>query len=93
MSSSPDLVEAPRFRRMIDVAFFGAATSIRWRSASHDTLCRTHYAGLYVSVNETAVCFRDDAGEICRELKVSSHPEHLVGVRKDPALRLARIGR
>ncbi len=51
-----------------------------------------HYAGLYVSVKETAVCIRDNAGEICRELKVSSHPEDLVGVRKDPAWRLARIG-
>ena len=52
----------------------------------------THYAGLYVSVKETAVCIRDDAGEICREVKVSRHPEDLVGMRKDPAFRLARIG-
>lgn len=52
----------------------------------------THYAGLDVSVKETAVCIMDDAGEICRELKVPSHPEDLVGVLKDPAWRLARIG-
>jgi transposase len=84
------LVEALRFRLMIDVVSIGAATSIRWRSASHDTLCWTGRLGQ--RDRRVHLCIMDDAGEICRELKVSSHPEDLVGVRKDPAWRLARIG-
>jgi len=51
-----------------------------------------HYAGLDVSVKETAVCIVDEAGKILRELKVPSHPEDLVDVLKDPAWRLDRIG-
>jgi transposase len=51
-----------------------------------------HYAGLDVSVKETSVCIIDEAGKICREVKVPSHPEDLVDVLKDPAWRLERIG-
>jgi transposase len=51
-----------------------------------------HYAGLDVSVKETSVCIVDEAGQICREVKVPSHPEDLVDVLKDPAWRLDRIG-
>ena len=47
-----------------------------------------HYAGLDVSVKETSVCIIDEAGKICREVKVPSHPEDLVDVLKDPAWRL-----
>ena len=46
-----------------------------------------HYAGLDVSVKETSICIVDEAGRICREMKVVSHPEDLLAV-----LWLERVG-
>jgi transposase len=51
-----------------------------------------HYAGLDVSVKETSVCIVDETGKICREVKVASHPEDLVGLLRDPAWQLERVG-
>ena len=51
-----------------------------------------HYAGLDVSVKETSVCILDETGKVCRELKVTSHPDDLVQVLRDPAWRLERVG-
>lgn len=51
-----------------------------------------HYAGLDVSVKETTICVVDEAGTICREIKVTSHPDDLIAVLKDPALHISRIG-
>ena len=51
-----------------------------------------HYAGLDVSVKETSICIVDEAGRICREMKVISHPEDLLAVLCDPAWRLERVG-
>jgi transposase len=51
-----------------------------------------HYVGLDVSVKETSVCIVDEAGKICRELKVPSHPEDLVDALKDSAWPIERIG-
>ncbi len=51
-----------------------------------------HYAGLDVSVKETSVCIVDEVGDICREVKVASHPEDLAQLLKDPAWQFARIG-
>jgi transposase len=51
-----------------------------------------HYAGLDVSVKETSVCIVDEAGNICRELKVASHPRDLVRLLKDPTWQFARVG-
>src|ERR1039457_220955 len=51
-----------------------------------------HYVGLDVSVKETSVCIVDEAGKICREVKVPSHPEDLAAALNDPAWRLERIG-
>ena len=51
-----------------------------------------HYAGLDVSVKETSICIVDEAGRICRETKVVSHPEDLLAVLCDPAWRLERVG-
>lgn len=51
-----------------------------------------YYAGLDVSVKETAVCIVDETGKMCRELKVASHPEDLVEALTDPALPLDRVG-
>ena len=49
-----------------------------------------HYAGLDVSVKETSICIVDEAGRICREMKVVSYPEDLLAVLCDPAWRLER---
>ncbi len=51
-----------------------------------------HYAGLDVSVKETAICIVDETGTVCREMKVPSHPEDLARVLKDPAWNFERIG-
>ncbi len=51
-----------------------------------------HYAGLDVSVKETSLCIVDEAGRICREMKVVSHPADLLAVLCDPAWRLERVG-
>ena len=51
-----------------------------------------HYAGLDVSVKETSICIADEAGRICREMKVVSHPEDLLTVLCDPAWQLERVG-
>ncbi len=51
-----------------------------------------HYVGLDVSVKETSVCIVDEAGKVCRELKVPSHREDLVDALKDSTWRIERIG-
>lgn len=51
-----------------------------------------HYAGVDISVKETAACIVDETGKICRQVKVVSHPDDLTAVLKDPALRIERIG-
>ena len=51
-----------------------------------------YYAGLDVSVKETSVCIVNEAGKVCREVKVISHPEALVRALQDPAWRFTRIG-
>lgn len=51
-----------------------------------------HYAGLDVSVKETAICIVDETGRICREIKVVSHPEDLSKVLAEAGFRIERIG-
>ena len=51
-----------------------------------------HYAGLDVSVEENSVCILDETGKICREVKVTSHPEDLLRILQDPAWHFERIG-
>ena len=51
-----------------------------------------HYAGLDVSLKETSICILDEAGKICREIRVASHPEDLLRILQDPAWHLERIG-
>ncbi|SCB52317.1 IS110 family transposase [Rhizobium lusitanum] len=51
-----------------------------------------HYVGLDVSVKETSLCIVDEAGTICRELKVTSHPDDLIEVLSNPSWHLVRIG-
>ena len=51
-----------------------------------------HYAGLDVSVKETAICIVDENGRICREAKVVSHPEDLSKALTGTGFRIERIG-
>jgi transposase len=51
-----------------------------------------HFAGLDVSVKDTSVCIVDDTGRIVREVKVTSEPEALLLVLKNPAYHFKRIG-
>src|ERR1700754_3986123 len=51
-----------------------------------------HYAGLDVSVKETSICIVDEAGRICREAKMPSHPDDLMRLLKDPSWQLVRVG-
>lgn len=38
----------------------------------------SYYAGLDVSLEETAICIVDDTGAIVRELRAASDPESLI---------------
>lgn len=51
-----------------------------------------HYAGLDVSVKETAICIVDEGGQIFRELKVASHPEDLARALSAIGGHVERIG-
>src|SRR4051794_16584623 len=57
-----------------------------------ETRSMKHYAGLDVSVEETSVCILDETGRICREVKVTSHPEDLLRILQDPIWHFERIG-
>jgi hypothetical protein len=60
--------------------------------ASWEERSMKHYAGLDVSVKETSLCIVDEAGRICREMKVVSHPEDLLA-RPNAHLKNEYIGR
>src|SRR6202795_3071071 len=79
-------VRVLRFRLMVDVV------CVEQPQASWEERSMKHYAGLDVSVKETSLCIVDEAGRICREMKVVSHPEDLLAVLCDPAWRLERVG-
>jgi transposase len=51
-----------------------------------------HFAGLDVSLEETAVCVVDEAGAMVREAQVPSEPEALVAFFQGSGLVLVRIG-
>ena len=51
-----------------------------------------HFAGLHVSVKATSVCIVDDTGKVVREVKVTSEPEALLAVLKNPAYHFKLIG-
>jgi hypothetical protein len=67
---------------------------LRFRLMKHQKEKRSmdHFAGLDVSVKATSVCIVDDTGKVVRELKVTSEPEALLAVLKNPAYHLKRIG-
>src|SRR6202795_949584 len=79
-------VRVLRFRLMVDVV------CVEQPQASWEERSMKHYAGLGVSVKETSLCIVDEAGRICREMKVVSYPEDLLAVLCDPAWRLERVG-
>jgi transposase len=51
-----------------------------------------HFAGLDVSLEETAVCVVDEAGGIVREARLPSEPEALVAFFRGLGLAMERIG-
>jgi transposase len=51
-----------------------------------------YFAGLDVSLEETAVCVVDDAGRIVREARVASEPEALVAFFRASGQEMERIG-
>jgi transposase len=51
-----------------------------------------HYAGLDVSLEETAVAVVDEAGKLVRDLKVASEPKALIEYFRSCGLALERIG-
>src|ERR671921_2322077 len=52
----------------------------------------TYFAGLDVSLDETAICVVDAAGTMVREARVPSEPEALVAFFQGLGLVLERIG-
>ena len=81
------LSEVLRFRLMVQRGLGRTSHKHQWEKRS-----MKHYAGLDVSVKETSLCILDETGKVCRELKVTSHPDDLVQVLQDPAWRLERVG-
>ena len=51
-----------------------------------------HFAGLDVSLEETAICVVDELGGTVREARVASEPEALVAFFRGPGLAMERIG-
>lgn len=51
-----------------------------------------HYAGLDVSLEETAICVVDRTGRIVKEMRAASEPEALVGALRGLDVSLERIG-
>ena len=51
-----------------------------------------HYAGLDVSLEETAICVVDDTGRIIKEVRAASEPQPLVAALLAIGLPLERVG-
>jgi transposase len=51
-----------------------------------------YFAGLDVSLEETAICIVDDTGRIVREARVASEPEALVAYFRACGLTMERVG-
>jgi len=52
----------------------------------------SHYAGLDVSLEETAICVVDSTGRIVRETRAPSEPEALIAALREIGLPLERVG-
>src|SRR4028118_1144153 len=51
-----------------------------------------HYAGLDVSLDETAICVVDGTGRIVKEARAASEPEALIAALRATGLPLERVG-
>ena len=51
-----------------------------------------YFAGLDVSLEETAICIVDEAGLIVREARVASDPEALIAFFKATGMAMERVG-
>lgn len=51
-----------------------------------------YFAGLDVSLEETAICLVDDTGKIVREARVASEPEALVAFFSECGMKMERVG-
>src|SRR5215203_5833330 len=51
-----------------------------------------HYAGLDVSLEETAICVVDGTGRMVKEMRAVTEPEALIAALKALGLPLERIG-
>ena len=51
-----------------------------------------HFAGLDVSLEETAICSIDDTGLIVREARIASEPEALVAFFRAYGIAMKRVG-
>jgi len=51
-----------------------------------------HYAGLDVSLEETAICVVDETGKVIRELRAASEPDALVETLAATGFTFERVG-
>jgi predicted NBD/HSP70 family sugar kinase len=51
-----------------------------------------HYAGLDVSLEDTAICIVDQTGRIVKEARTASEPQALIAALQGTDLPLERIG-
>jgi transposase len=51
-----------------------------------------YFAGLDVSLEETAICIVDDAGKIVREARAASEPEALIAFFAECGMKMERVG-
>jgi transposase len=52
----------------------------------------SYFAGLDVSLEETAICIVDDAGKIVREARAASEPEALVAFSAECEMTMEHVG-
>src|SRR5215831_14690550 len=71
---------------MMNVVGRGTATSVEQGAAMR------YFAGLDVSLEETAICVVDETGRIVKEVRAVSEPELLVEALQRSGLPLERIG-
>ena len=51
-----------------------------------------YYAGMDVSLEETAICIVDERGKVIRELRATSEPDSLIETLADTGLSFERVG-
>ena len=51
-----------------------------------------YFAGLDVSLEETAICIVDEMGRIMKGFRAASEPEAIIAVLRETGLALERVG-